>query len=327
MGRVKSIDALRVISILAVVLIHTSTRILEAGKYNLDTFALSLFLTQIARFAVPLFFLISGFALELNYKDDENLIYFYKKRLSKILVPYFFWSLFYYVLVYTKHSQNFLEALIYGGASYQLYFISALLIFYLIFPILHKLYRFLTNQFVLIILLATEIILLYHDYHIHDVTFFYPLRVFAFNFFVFIAGMFASHNQDKILRFVKRFKYLFLITVISMAVFLFFQGRNTYLSTYNINAFYSQWRPSVLIYTLVIFPLLFFVFERNLKYEKLIHTLSNLSFSVYFVHIVILEIVWKYLGGKFYTLRMFDLIFFMLVAGASFGVFFLINKR
>src|SRR5258706_27456 len=55
-----AIDSLRTISILAVVLIHTTTRTLEASGYDLNSFSLTLILNQLSRFAVPLFFMISG---------------------------------------------------------------------------------------------------------------------------------------------------------------------------------------------------------------------------------------------------------------------------
>jgi surface polysaccharide O-acyltransferase-like enzyme len=67
--RIKSIDSLRGLSILAVLLIHTTTRTLEASNFNIVGFSWTLFLNQIARFAVPLFFLISGLVLEISYKE------------------------------------------------------------------------------------------------------------------------------------------------------------------------------------------------------------------------------------------------------------------
>lgn len=79
---VKAIDALRVVSILAVVLIHTTTRTIETTHNNLTDFPFTLFLNQIARFAVPLFILISGFVLELNYQNHANYFAYLKKRLS-----------------------------------------------------------------------------------------------------------------------------------------------------------------------------------------------------------------------------------------------------
>jgi surface polysaccharide O-acyltransferase-like enzyme len=123
------IDLIRTIAILAVILIHSTTKILGFFQNDLLHHPLTLFLNQSSRFAVPLFFLISAFVLELNYPQNFNYLFYLKKRFSRLFLPYFFWSLIYYYFVYTYHSQNFVSALFLGTASYQLYFITALFIF------------------------------------------------------------------------------------------------------------------------------------------------------------------------------------------------------
>jgi len=116
------VDILRILSILAVVIIHTTTRTLEMSHYALLKIPWTLFLNQAGRFAVPLFFMISGFVLELNYHLHESYLTYLKKRFSRIIIPYIFWSAIYYYLVYNQnHSANFLSSLLKGDASYQLY--------------------------------------------------------------------------------------------------------------------------------------------------------------------------------------------------------------
>jgi surface polysaccharide O-acyltransferase-like enzyme len=137
--RIKSIDSLRGLAILAVLLIHTTTRSLEASNFNIVGFSWTLFLNQITRFAVPLFIIISGFVLELSYHEESYWL-FIKKRFSKIFVPYTLWSIFYYLLIYNQNHDSFIRVILTGNASYQLYFIPTLCIFYITFPILHKIY-------------------------------------------------------------------------------------------------------------------------------------------------------------------------------------------
>jgi surface polysaccharide O-acyltransferase-like enzyme len=322
---VYAIDVLRVIAILAVVLIHTTSRVLEASHYNLPAFPVTLFLNQISRFAVPLFFMISGFVLELNYEHELGYWDYLKKRFSRIFVPYIFWSAIYYLFVYTLHSQNFLQTLVSGNASYQLYFIPALLIFYLAFPLFHKLFKILSNFWVLILLGIVEIVLLHRDYNFQYFTTFIPLSVAVFNYFIFILGMVASHYQEQILKLAAKWKYWLTGATILSAVYVFWQGRSKYLITYNYQAFYSQWRPSVLLYTLLVFGLFFYVFT-YLKTTSLVKTLSKLSFFVFFIHIIFLEKIWLYFGQYFYTRPGFDILFFGLVAGLSFAAAYLVHK-
>lgn len=151
-SNIYAIDAMRSIAIFAVVLIHTTSRTLEFFQYDLNGHLITLFLNQISRFAVPSFFLISGFVLELNHHTDINYWQYFKKRASRILVPYLAWSALYYFLIYRSDPDSFIKALLTGSASYQLYFIPSLIIFYLAFPFFHKLYKVIANKWVLIVL-------------------------------------------------------------------------------------------------------------------------------------------------------------------------------
>lgn len=307
-----TIDFIRLISILAVVMIHTTTRTIEASANNLAGFPVSFILNQLFRFAVPLFFLISGFVLELNYSFHRSYFAYLKKRLSRILIPFVFWSAVYYYFIYTHHSNNFFSSLIYGNASYQLYFIPTLIIFYLIFPFIHNIYKYIANKWVILILSLLQIFILYSDYFLHDITFPYPVSIALFNYFVFIVGMIASHNQKRFISYP---------LVIVSAVYVIIEGYTRFYQTQNYLSFYSQWRPSVLIYTISLFFILY-----NLKIPSLfIQKLSRLSFFVFFVHIIILELIWLVIG-RYYTLLGFDFLFFFLVVGISFGLAYLVHR-
>src|SRR5258708_20357766 len=120
----KAVDFLRVMSILAVIMIHTTTRHLEITHYDLVNNSFTLLLNQISRFAVPLFFMVSGFALEISSSHSPiGVKKYFKKRVGRILFPYLIWSAIYYYFIYTNHSTNFFVALLTGSSSYHLYFI------------------------------------------------------------------------------------------------------------------------------------------------------------------------------------------------------------
>lgn len=321
-----AIDLLRFISILAVVLIHTTTRTLEMTHYDLYQTPWTLLLHQITRFAVPLFFLISGFVLELNYDNHANYWQYLKKRLSRIFIPYVFWSAVYFYFVYTRHGPDFLSALIYGSASHQLYFIPALLIFYLIFPLLHWLYRFFACRWILLILAAVELWLLSADYYRHSLHFFYPLGVAFYNFYVFILGMVASHYHHQLIAFVKKWLALLLPLTVFLAGYIFSVGRSLYYQTGDIGYFYSNWRPQVMLYTLVFFAV-FYYFFNNIKLNlTLVKTLSSLSFFVFFSHIIVLEKIWVLIGTPPQPTLWYNLAFFFLTAAVSFLIAYLIRK-
>jgi surface polysaccharide O-acyltransferase-like enzyme len=331
---VKSIDSLRIISILAVLVAHTTTRTLEAAKFNLSGFPTSIFLNQIGRFAVPLFLMISGFVLELNSGQKIDYIYYFKRRFSRVALPFIFWSLIYYFFVYTNNSDNIIKVLLTGNASYQLYFIPTLCIFYLAFPLIHKIYKVISNKWVMIILFISQMYLLYNDYFIGEYKFVDPVRITFLSFFFFIIGMVASHHKDEINTFVHKWKLLLIPGVAVSGVYVFWEGFSGYLKTGNYLAYYSTWRPSTLIYA-VLFGLVFFhLFEKTKLQFSLIKKLSGLSLFVFFVHVIVLEGSWSLFGKNLFSLLsgnvfgrlIFDPLFFGIVASVSFIIAFVVHK-
>ena len=313
------IDMLRIIAIFAVVMIHTTTRELELTHYDLVHQTATLFLNQASRFAVPLFFMISGFVLELSYSNHQNYVSYIKKRLGRIFIPYIIWTIIYYFFIYTKHSGNFLDAVLTGSSSYQLYFIPALLIFYLIYPVVHRLYGILSNKWVVAVLFAVEMYLLNYDYQFHGSPIYYPIAVFLFNYFVFLIGIIAARNREKLRKVINKAWPIFLIGAGYLAYFVFNEGRSNYLHSYNYLDFYSQWRPSILIYTIFIFGSLYFITSRNIFNSKITKTLSSVSFFVFFVHVIVLEVVWKYVYAN-------DALFFASVVGISLVIGYVVHK-
>lgn len=329
------IDILRIISILAVVVIHTTTKTLATSSFALTKIPWSIFLNQIARFAVPLFFIISGFVLELNYHLHESYLTYLKKRFSRIIIPYVFWSAIYYYLVYNiNHGADFFSSLLKGDASYQLYFIPALLIFYLLFPLIHNFCDFLLNKWILILFGLIQLSLLFYDYNIHPLQIYPPIGTALLNFYVFFLGIVLARNQERFKNFINKWKFLLLLGTLIFAFFVFFEGFMGYLKTHNYLTFYSSWRPSVLIYTIFLSGFLYWVFNRNLKFINAIKKLSRLSFFVFFIHVIILETVWSLIGlkllqmtnGKIIYNIWFDPLFFLLVLSISFSIAFIAHK-
>lgn len=320
-------DGLRVIAILAVVLIHTTARALEATNLDVQRLPGTLLLNQVARFAVPMFFMISGFVLELSYPNHPNYLTYIKKRLGKIAIPYMAWSAVYFLLVYTQHSSNYLQALLFGSASYQLYFIPTLVIFYAVFPVIHLLKPILTNKWVMVILGCVQVWLLYMVYFVRPLPFVYPVSIALLNYYVFIIGIAAVGAQEKILKVVEKYRGLFAAAAIVLAGVVFWEGYSGYVSTHDYQKFYTQWRPSILVYTTVLAGGLMLVFNKLKTKVGWIAKWSGLSFFVFFVHVIVLENVWRVWGRLVFAGQWwFDIVFFGLVAGISFGAAYIAHK-
>lgn len=329
-----AIDYMRIIAILAVLVIHSTTRILEASSYNLQGFPFAFFLNQLARFAVPLFFMISGFVLEVNYPFHQSYKSYFKKRISRIFLPYLFWSAVYYFLIYQQHTISFWEALLRGNASYQLYFIPTLIIFYAVFPLLHKAYPFLANKWTLIVLGIGQIALLANEYYVTHHADSHPLTIALLNYYILILGMIAAHHHQRIFTLVTRWKLPFTIFLGFLGLGVFLQGKFLYIQTHNYLYFYSQWRPSVLVYTIVFFAVAYVLCNQLTKYQFFVHVLSRLTFGVFFIHVIVLELLWNFGGKSIFAVTSqwpfqqawYTPLYFFSIAGISYGAIYLLRK-
>ena len=126
-GRIEAFDLLRAAAIFGVVWIH-----------GCDTSAWALRMSRYASISVPLFILISFFLLQHSAlrHPEAGLGQTLRKRLGRLLPAYAFWSAAYVAVRLAKHAVLPAESaagldpvsvVFLGGASYQIYFIAALI--------------------------------------------------------------------------------------------------------------------------------------------------------------------------------------------------------
>lgn len=142
------LDAIRVISISFVILIH--------AKYN-----------NIIYTAVPMFIILSGYVI-LD-KSIESISSFYKKRLPRILLPYMFWSpIMYIILAYmdkledVASAKNFCYLFVTSGVHGAYWYVFEILGLYILAPFLAKtLCKLKRNELVTLLLLLLSFYELY----------------------------------------------------------------------------------------------------------------------------------------------------------------------
>ena len=143
------IKNLRVVALLAVITLHTSAVLLsQYGKVpHADWFAAD-FYNAMVRFAVPVFVMVTG-ALSLH--REYEITGFLKKRLSRIVPPFLFWSLVYIGYSWYNDEISFdadawtntkqvLHLLKYGS-SYHLWYVYMLIGLYFVIPVIGKFVR------------------------------------------------------------------------------------------------------------------------------------------------------------------------------------------
>jgi peptidoglycan/LPS O-acetylase OafA/YrhL len=181
---------------------------------------------------------------------------------------------------------------------------------------------------------VSQIWLLYRDYFIKEFRFDDPIHIAILAYFFFIIGVVAARKKDAIKLFTRKWKYLLLLVGAMTGIYVFKEGALRYLVTGNYLSYYSQWRPSILVYTILVGLILFHLFENSKLQFSLVQKLSRLSFLVFLLHVIVLETFWSYFGKNFFIMMdgsilgkiFFDIAFFGIVAGISFLIAFMLHK-
>lgn len=138
---------LRAISIVAVVVIHIAGEVVNLNNSSLSWHVANIWVSM-CKFSVPMFLMISGSFLLSKNKEIE-IKPFLKKRLIRVLFPFIFWSIIYYIYNIYKASQTgnltglsswltiTWENIIYGS-SFQFWYVYMLIGVYLAIPLINK---------------------------------------------------------------------------------------------------------------------------------------------------------------------------------------------
>ncbi|HAL83260.1 MAG TPA: hypothetical protein DCO83_14365 [Mucilaginibacter sp.] len=156
-GNIDWINNLRLIALYAVIILHSTSLLLaQYGKVPMADWWTADFLNALVRFAVPVFVMITGaLLLHREYEIGD----FLKKRLTRVVLPFLFWS-----LVYVWYSW-YNEEIVFGsdawanikqvlhllkyGSSYHLWYVYMLIGLYFFIPVIGKFVRNATEKEIL----------------------------------------------------------------------------------------------------------------------------------------------------------------------------------
>jgi peptidoglycan/LPS O-acetylase OafA/YrhL len=180
----------RALAFIGILFVHvTSVPIGQITDKGSSMFFLFNFLNIFNRFGTTTFIFLSAFVLFYRYYDQrlslKSVLGFYRRRLLYILIPYFIFSLIYYVVqIYYSYGEtwqgffqhasyiDFVHKVALGEAFYHLYFVFINVQFYLLFPLLLFLFqRFprLTKHLIWIGLVLQWGFIFYNYYSLHIV--------------------------------------------------------------------------------------------------------------------------------------------------------------
>lgn len=195
-NRDNAFDVFRGLAIIAVVAIHA---IYYGGSWDDSGFV---YYRQLLNFCVPAFFFVSGYWA--SRKQIERLAEykaFLWRRLSRVLLPYLFWSFIVigYSVVKTRdfNGSKTLYMLLTGGACMGYYFIIAITQLYFLTPVLQYLNRKLGVYAVAIILVVnmSGLLVLYFS-RLFDVILHLPAALPFYSWIIYYEfGLFAGERE------------------------------------------------------------------------------------------------------------------------------------
>lgn len=137
--RIYYFDILNIMACLGVVWLHCSG---DAFTFRLDKYWLmSLTIQVAAHWAVPIFFMLTGANL-MNYRMRCSTKEYFKRRFVRIVIPFLFWSTFYFVWEYwfgeAEYTgiRDFIELYLNNGSVNIFWFFYPLFAIYLSMPVL-----------------------------------------------------------------------------------------------------------------------------------------------------------------------------------------------
>lgn len=269
-------------AVLGVVLIHITGLYMSQGSGGSGD-ALYLTLNQLSRFAVPVFFVASGYGLTISHSYTGNLVTYYRKRL-KLVPAYLIWTFVYLIVNHANWTlKSIIGGIFLGNSSYHMYFITVLIVFYLIYPMLYKFCAtYMGISVVLLITLAGQALFLSGS------TFGTPYFwnwIFYFGFGIFMAR--GNHSVF----FLKHSEALLVLGLVAILGTSFYFK---YFSNNDLSLVTTSMRPAVILYTIGVVA---YMLTRFPKPFKVFSILDDNSLNIYYVHPIMLAFIQKVLQG------------------------------
>lgn len=287
---------LRAVAILMVVALHSITPyISDAAIYGKKSWYVYLFINAVTRGGVPMFLMLSGY-LMLNDDASRDFSVFYRKRLSRILIPLCIWNVIYYVFYCVFNGAPFKLTELAAqsldcGTAYHFWYVYTLFGIYLVTPFLKRL----ADTCSLKQLVWLEVLICLCTTLRPFVDTVLPVYIFMFeplfNGYIgfFLLGYILGKTDIKS-RAIPLFALMGLVGTAMSAV-----GNHISSSAQGIDlSFNSGYNISYFL----IAASFFMIFKSiNLKQGRVfaaVRSLSSASFGIYLVHVGVMDIITRY---------------------------------
>lgn len=291
---------LRVVATISVIFLHVTAGIL----YQYGTISNSIWWTgniydSLVRFCVPVFVMLTGVLL-LGKKYELN--DFLKKRFLRIVLPFLFWSLIYalFSLIIKifggNHEMSFFELVkwlinkLKNGSSVHLWYIYMIIGIYLFIPILSKWIQNTTEKEIVYFIFIWLFTLFINQPILSKFRLDINLTYFSGFIGYIVLGYYLSIKDFTLSKEMIKMISIFLI-ILGVSITIL----GTYFLTVKNNSFqeyfYSYSSLNVLIASVGVFIFFKNVKISNLFFTRIITFVSQYSYGVYLVHILVLRLM------------------------------------
>lgn len=301
--RLVEVDMARAIATIAVVMIHVTATPLIVNPKGGGLSITYLILNITARFAVPIFVVISGLGLTLSDRKSEGYFHFIYRRLMKIIPAYVVWTVI-YTLIYDDNTgalafnhrpalSVYLNNLRTGNACYHLYFIPMIVLLYLVYPLLRDFLQTRTGLICAAVITTTSMcISKYMDYPSwadYPLDYISPLN---WLFFLALGVWFAKPEvrekfKSSSLRWISPTGFV-LTAVVMIAIV-----RHRILMNVDIDTAIESLGPLIIVYTVFFMIWMFRIDWKEGWIVKTLSWISRHSYTIYLSHAIVLAAIFK----------------------------------
>lgn len=324
MKKKTEITLLNVLLCLMVIFIHISSELVVSLEKEDPLYMVIIALWRLCLVVVPGFIMLSGVKLFLKYKNQEFRVWeFYKSRLLHILIPYIFWVIIYFWYECVTKNQPYdltkLWFYLYSGEiGGHLYFVVALVQFYILMPLWIWLFKQFRPALMLPFMLMLGVIFGRYLPNIIDIYnrgyyYLYADRIFTQYLFWWTAGCYIGLYYEEFVRLLKKSTVFITVMYISSGAMVVYAAYLKYKT-----AFFVSIEPDVhMLYTmsalLFLYRMMLGLKDMGLANKALIKGIDRSSYYIYLSHVLVInetarlmdlagiENLWYRYGIKFLT--------------------------
>ncbi len=289
------INNLRLISMFAVIVLHTTSPLLFAIKGTpLRDWITGDIYNALVRFAVPVFVMITG-ALSLN--REYELSDFLKKRIGRLILPFIFWSLVYigyrlyneeitFTMDIWADTKFVLHQLI-SGSYYHLWYVYELMGLYLVMPILSKFVQNATEQELIYFLVIWYITMLIGTPYLSKFNAAIDLHNFTGYMGYLVLGYYLTYKKFsyKALPLVAAIVFILFVILIAGGTY-YLQFKDHQLKTF----FYEPVGPVVAVFAASALLMAKYIkVQLNPKIKSVFDNASKYTLGIYLSHALVLN--------------------------------------